>query len=411
MDVAIIGGGAAGFFAAINIKEKHPNFKICIFEKTKTPLGKVRISGGGRCNVTHARFDNNDLIQFYPRGSKELLSVFDKFNPKNTIDWFKKRNILLKQEPDGRMFPESNSSETIVQCFMDACQYLDIQLKTQTVLEDFEPHSQGFELKINGQQLISKNLIICSGSSEQIWQLLRKKNIPVVDSVPSLFTFNIKDELIQDLMGLVIPQADVQLMFEKSDLKKFGLNQKEILQKGPLLITHWGLSGPSILKLSAVGARILNHFNYQFNLKVNFVQKDFDTVLEFLKSQKNNHSKKKVSNTVLFGLPNRFWEKLCVLALVHQKNWSDISNQDLNKLSLFLTQYVFKVNGKSTFKDEFVTAGGVELNSVDFKTMQSKQYKGLFFAGEVLNIDALTGGFNFQAAWSEAWVISQQIGV
>ncbi len=406
IDIAIIGGGAAGFFTAINLKRKQPHLKIAIFEKSKTLLGKVQISGGGRCNVTHACFDNQTLVSYYPRGSKELLSVFERFNSTNTIEWFKKEGIELKTESDGRMFPISNTSETIVNCFLNACSKLGIEIYTQHAFESFTRTQWGFTLTINSNIWECKNLVMCSGSSNQIWHLLKENGIDIIPPVPSLFTFNIKHPLIKDLMGISLPDAIVSL-----DLKdKISKNQlKSFTQKGPVLITHWGLSGPGILKLSSIGARLLSNLAYKFNITLNAVGLEYEMVFESLKKHKTLHSKKSILTNPQFGLSNRFWQNICELSLETSKNWSDVSNSEMQLLSKNLTSFPLEVKGKSTFKDEFVTSGGVNLKTVDFKTMSSKTIEDLYFAGEVLDIDALTGGFNFQAAWSEAWVISESI--
>jgi predicted Rossmann fold flavoprotein len=410
LDVAIIGGGAAGFFAAINIKYQHPNLKVAIFEKSKTVLGKVSISGGGRCNVTHSCFDNSQLISYYPRGNKELLTVFNRFNPLNTIEWFKQRNINLKTESDGRMFPESNQSETIINCFLSECKRLLIPIYTQKPLLDFHSkEDMSFTLFFENETVNCHKLVFTSGSSEFMWNMLKKKGIPIIEPVPSLFTFNIKHPLIIGLQGLSVKHTTVSCTFDKDLLKKHQLKKDQLSQLGPLLITHWGLSGPAVLKLSSIGARIFNDQSYQFSIQVNWINDSLDNTIIQLKKLKESNSKKKITNTPFANLPSRLWESMCALLKIETKNWGDLSQIEINKLAIFLTESPFEVNGKSTFKEEFVTAGGIDLKAVDFKSMQSKQIKNLFFAGEVLNIDALTGGFNFQAAWSEAWIISQNI--
>lgn len=410
LDIAIIGGGAAGFFAAINIKHLHPNLNVAIFEKSKTVLGKVSISGGGRCNVTHSCFDNSRLITYYPRGNKELLTVFNRFNPQNTIEWFKLRNINLKTESDGRMFPESNQSETIINCFLSECNRLHIPIYTQKPLLNFQLFEDStFNLIFENETVSCNKLVFATGSSEFMWNMLKKKDIPIIEPVPSLFTFNIKNELINGLQGLSLKNATVSCRFDKELLKKHQLKKDQLSQSGPLLITHWGLSGPAVLKLSSIGARIFNEQNYKFSILVNWVNISNENSIIELKKLKEVNAKKKTINTPFANLPSRLWESMCTYLKLETKNWGDLSQNDITKLANCLTEYPLEVNGKSTFKDEFVTAGGIDLKAVDFKTMQSKQFKNLYFAGEVLNIDALTGGFNFQAAWSEAWIISQNI--
>ena len=409
LDLAIIGGGAAGFFAAINAKTRHPNLKVEIFEKSKTVLGKVRISGGGRCNVTHACFENRLLVSFYPRGNKELLSVFERFNTKDTVKWFESRGIVLKSEADGRIFPISDNSETIVNCFLDECDELKIPIKTLRSVKSIEKNGV-FQLNINDEIVEARQVLVASGSSDSFWQILKGMGHHIVEPVPSLFTFNIDNDFIADLMGLSVPKASVKLLLSKQQLKESKLAQSDLTQTGPLLITHWGLSGPAILKLSSIAARVLNQLQYRFEISVGLSNLKTEETLDLLLKVKSEHPKKQVVNTPLFNIPQRWWQRIHSLTFVNTFNtWSDVSKKDLLKFAENLSDFHLDVHGKSTFKDEFVTAGGIDLKEVDFKTMQSKIVPGLYFAGEVLNIDALTGGFNFQAAWSEAWVISESL--
>lgn len=411
VDIAIIGGGAAGFFAAINIKIKHPNKRVVILEKTKTLLGKVRISGGGRCNVTHACFSPKDLVNFYPRGSKELLSVFNQFSPLDTIQWFKGKGVELKTESDGRMFPTTDNSETIIDCFLNECEKHQIQIQTNYPVQNIEKNNGEFIIHGESETLKAKQIVIATGSSHYFWQMLKSFGHTLIAPVPSLFTFNIQHPLIQQLQGVAIPNVAVKLQIEKSLIKKLGLNANSLEQKGALLFTHWGLSGPAILKLSAVGARLLNHQNYEFDITLNFCNEaKEDDVLQVLNEQKKSNPKKQISTSSLYNLPNRFWQLLVQNTLSNENiTWADITKKELQQMCLALIAFPLAVKGKSTFKDEFVTAGGIDLKEVDFKTMQSKLVPGLYFAGEVLNIDALTGGFNFQAAWSEAWVLAEHL--
>jgi predicted Rossmann fold flavoprotein len=410
IDVAIIGGGAAGFFTAISIKKKHPGLNVRIFEKSKTVLGKVKVSGGGRCNVTHACFDPETLTRFYPRGRKELLSVFRRFGPEQTIEWFKEQRITLKTEADGRMFPVTDDSQTIINCFLALCSQLQIGVSTNHSVDAMAKKGSWFELGINGSLVHAKNVIVTSGSSEHFWNLLSGMGHTIVRPVPSLFTFNIKHPLLHDLMGLSVNPASVKLLADKTKIKEAGLKADDVEQSGPLLITHWGLSGPAILKLSSVAARLLNGLNYDFNIRVNFSSMNAEETLAALQSCKQSNSRKQVFNTPLFNMPSRLWVRLVELSLEkHDLNWSDVPKKDLMALADNISGFVLPVKGKSTFKEEFVTAGGVELKEVDFSDMQSKLVPGLYLAGEVLNIDALTGGFNFQAAWSEGWVIGNSI--
>jgi predicted Rossmann fold flavoprotein len=409
LDLAIIGGGAAGFFAAINAKRKHPNLKVEIFEKSKTVLGKVRISGGGRCNVTHACFDNRTLVSYYPRGNKELLSVFERFNTKDTVKWFESRGIILKSEADGRIFPISDNSETIVNCFLDECDELKIPIKTLRSVKSIQKNGV-FQLNINDEIVEARQVLVATGSSDAFWQIIKGLGHKIVDPVPSLFTFNIEHDFIAELMGLSVPRASVKLVLDKQQLKESRLAQSDLTQTGPLLITHWGLSGPAILKLSSIAARFLNQLQYKFTISVGLSNLKLEDTLDLLIKVKSEHPKKQVVNTPLFNIPQRWWQRVHSLTFLNTFNtWSDVSKKDLLKFAEHLSAFQLEVDGKSTFKDEFVTSGGVDLKEVDFKNMQSKVVPGLYFAGEVLNIDALTGGFNFQAAWSEAWVISENL--
>ncbi len=413
LDIAVIGGGAAGFFAAINIKIKHPHLKVAILEKTKTVLGKVRISGGGRCNVTHACFSPKDLTTFYPRGKKELLAIFNQFAPSETIQWFKEKGVELKTESDGRMFPVTDSSETIVNCFLNECEKHQIKIQINYPVQSIEKGEHSFIIHGENEQIEAKQIVIATGSSNYFWQLLKTFGHTLVAPVPSLFTFNIQHPLIQQLQGVAIPNVSVKLQVEKTLIKKLGLDAADLEQKGSLLFTHWGLSGPAILKLSAVGARLLNHQNYEFDIALNFCDEaKEETVLNVLNAQRKLNPKKQVSTTSIYNLPSRFWQALVQTTLINDTvTWADISKKDLQLICIGLTAFQLQVKGKSTFKDEFVTAGGIDLKEIDFKTMQSKLVPGLYFAGEVLNIDALTGGFNFQAAWSEAWVLAEHLSL
>lgn len=407
IDLAVIGGGAAGFFTAINLKQKNPALKIVIFEKGKTVLNKVRISGGGRCNVTHACFDIQRLVGYYPRGSRELLSVFKQFSPAETIKWFESREIPLKKESDGRVFPVSDNSESIIECFLKACTDFSIDIKTSHSVTSIQK-KECFHLVINGEIVLAKKVLIATGSSLFFWNILEEMGHTIVDPVPSLFTFNIQNPLIEDLQGLSVPNATVKLMLSPEEMKTYRLKSSDISQNGPMLITHWGLSGPAILKLSSIAARVLNAIQYRFIIQVSLSNLNTEATLQQLMQFKEEYRKKMVSNSPLYGIPTRWWQRIVELTFEKQSNWSDLSKKDLQKLAENLSAYTLEVDGKSTFKDEFVTAGGIDLKEIDFKSMESKIIPGMYLAGEVLNIDALTGGFNFQAAWSEAWVISEE---
>jgi predicted Rossmann fold flavoprotein len=392
--VIVVGGGAAGFFAAMQCAMVHDDVQVTILEKSPQLLYKVKISGGGRCNVTHACFDARQLVKFYPRGEKQLIGPFTKFNPTHTVEWFAARGVELKEEADGRMFPTSDSSQTIIDCFLEEAARLGINVRTQVGVDNILPQEQGgFLVETNRAETIKADaIIVTTGSAARMWQILETLGHTVVPAVPSLFTFNIRDERIKDLMGLSVAQAQVKVLGTK------------LMASGPLLITHWGMSGPAILRLSAWGARELAERNHQFQIAVNWTGEwTAAQVLDELKMFKQQHPKKNIVGNPLFGLPRRLWEKLVLV----EGCYADASFKQLENMAQILSTSVFEVKGKSTNKDEFVTAGGVHLNEVDFKTMQSKKVKGLYFAGEVLDIDAITGGFNFQAAWTTAYIAGQ----
>ncbi len=397
-DIIIVGGGAAGFFTAINIVEKNPALKVAILERGKTVLEKVRISGGGRCNVTHACFVPNDLVKFYPRGEKELRGPFHQFCSGDTIDWFEKHGVELKIEEDGRMFPTSDSSQTIIDCFLLATQKLGIQVLTGQSVQSIFNSDSYWKVETNHETFACQKLIMTTGSNPKIWDMLIHLGHTIVPPVPSLFTFNIKDARIKDLMG-VSAFANVKVKGSKLEAA------------GPLLITHWGMSGPGILRLSAWGARELFDKNYQFILEVNWLNDvSFEEAMDKLKELKQLHAKKAVSKKSPFELPNRLWESLVLATDIDsERKWADLSKKQLTDLANQLTNGEFQVNGKSTFKEEFVTAGGIDLKEINFKTMESKFHENLYFAGEIVNIDAITGGFNFQNAWTSGFIIAQSI--
>ncbi len=406
-DLIIIGGGAAGFFTAINAAEKYKNLRIAILDRGREVLQKVKVSGGGRCNVTHACFDPATLINFYPRGNQELLQPFQKFNPTHTIEWFESRGVKIKKEADGRMFPVSNSSQSIIDCFLEACRKNHIEIITNTRVESIEYRKEGWQINANGdRQFQTKKLMIATGSDTAIWKLLQNLGINIIPAVPSLFTFNIKDERIQDLMGISVEDVVCKLGGAKNKaLSTFSSN-------GAILITHWGLSGPAILKLSAWAARELNEVNYEFDLVVNWLAKtEAEKVRQHLHQQITNQPKKNVLANPEFGISIRLWKSLCIAAGIgdYQK-WAETGKKHIAKLVEQLTACQFKVNGKSTFKEEFVTAGGVDLSEIDFDRFCLKKHPNVYMAGEVLNIDAITGGFNFQAAWTGGWIASQSLG-
>lgn len=395
-DIIIIGGGAAGFFAAINAAEMEPEAKILILERGKEVLTKVRISGGGRCNVTHAEFIPDELTKNYPRGQKELRGPFHTFMTGDTISWFEQRGIALKIEEDGRMFPVSDSSETIIDCFLNEAQRLGIEVLKNHSVQNIEKLSATWKISTNHGDFSAKKVLIATGSNPKIWNLLEKLGHSIESAVPSLFTFNIKDDRITALPGLAT-NAEVKVSLK---------NSGNLVSEGPLLITHWGLSGPAILKLSAWGARQLNDVKYKFQIQVNWVPGfTAEEILEKLTKLKFEHAKQQTSKYAQFELPKRLWQSLVKASGIEESAiWADLNKNQLLDLKEQLINSTFSVNGKSTFKEEFVTAGGVNLKEVNFKTFESKIVENLFFAGEVLNIDAITGGFNFQNAWTGGYI-------
>jgi predicted Rossmann fold flavoprotein len=396
-DVIVVGGGAAGFFTAINIVEKNPKLKVAIVERGKEVLSKVRISGGGRCNVTHACFVPNDLVKYYPRGERELKGPFHQFCSGDTIEWFEKHGVALKMEEDGRMFPVTDSSQTIIDCFLNTSSKLGINILTGHSVQSIFKAEGYWKVATNQESFKCDTLVMTTGSNPKIWEIIQELGHTIVSPVPSLFTFNIKDARIKDLMGV---SAVASVKVKDSKLNAFG----------PLLITHWGMSGPGILRLSAWGARELFDKNYQFTVEVNWLNdKDFEETIAILKGLKEENAKKLVTKFCPFDFPKRLWESLLVAAGITTEKWADISKKQLTDLANQLTKGQFQVNGKSTFKEEFVTAGGIDLKEINFKTMESKLHKNLYFAGEILNIDAITGGFNFQNAWTGGFIVAKAI--
>ena len=397
-DILIVGGGAAGFFTAINIVEKNPKLKVAILERGSEVLSKVRISGGGRCNVTHACFEPNELVKFYPRGEKELRGPFYQFCSGDTVEWFSNHGVELKIEDDGRMFPISNSSQTIIDCFLQATQKLGIAVLTGQSVQSIFKKDDFWKIETQKENFICHKLILATGSNPKIWEMLQTFGHAVITAVPSLFTFNIKDSRIKELPGV-------------SAIVSVKVKDTKLSSTGPLLITHWGMSGPAILKLSAWGARILSEKNYQFTIFINWLNDvDADDAEKILKNIKQEHAKKAVSKKSPFDFPNRLWESLVLSSNISEEiKWADLSKIQLQNLVSQLTNSSFQVNGKSTFKEEFVTAGGIDLKEINFKTMESKLHKNLYFAGEIVNIDAITGGFNFQNAWTSGFILANSL--
>ncbi|MDB9723323.1 NAD(P)/FAD-dependent oxidoreductase [Polaribacter sp.] len=397
--IVIIGGGAAGYFTAINAKERNPELDITILEKGKEVLQKVRISGGGRCNVTHACFEPKELVKFYPRGEKELLGPFHQFMTGDTFEWFDDRGVPLKIEGDNRVFPEANTSQAIVDCFQKAVDALGIKVLTNHGVNSVNRQDGKWLLHTKEQVFEADKLVIAAGSSKKIWELCATLDHAVIAPVPSLFTFNINDKRLVDLLGISVPNATVKVVGTKLEAS------------GPLLITHWGMSGPAVLKLSAFGARILADKNYQYNVEVNWLSRPTDKVLNVLLNLK----KKEPRKTVILKSPfkevsRRLWERFVLFSDISKtQNWADLNSGQLEKLANELTKGRYNANGRTTFKDEFVTAGGVDLKEINFKRFESKKHNDLFFVGEVLNIDAVTGGFNFQNAWTGGYICAKAL--
>lgn len=396
MQVAIIGGGAAGFFAALACKNFYPGYRVSIFEKSAKLLAKVKISGGGRCNVTHACYKNAELVKHYPRGEKFLKKGFGQFNTVNTVKWFRERGIKLKTEHDNRIFPETDRSQTIIDCLIYEAKNKGIQIHTQMPVTGIENHAGNFLIKFKNEQGIKADYVIiaCGGKPKRKdFGWLEDSGHQIIEPVPSLFTFNIPDDPVRNLKGITIPNAIAKI--EGSKLQ----------QTGSLLITHWGMSGPLILKLSAWGARELNRLDYRFNLLINWCGQNENLVRTALQNQISQYSKKQLGNSNIFKLPGRLWEHLITKSKLESTEiLANLSAKQLNRLVNTLTHDGYQVNGKSTYKEEFVTAGGIALSNVNPETMESKKIRGMFFAGEILDIDAITGGFNFQAAWTTGYI-------
>ena len=397
LQVAVIGGGAAGFFSAISAKTHNPDAKVTIYEKADKLLSKVRISGGGRCNVTHHCFDVRELVKFYPRGERPLKKAFGMWSPSDTVAWFEKRGVELKTEPDGRMFPTTDDSETIIDCLMEETRKLGIGIKTGANIKSLSKLEEGYEMGFHrGGRKTADRVIIATGGSPRAkgFDWLRELGHDIEEPVPSLFTFNMPDEPIKELMGVVAEPVSIKIM---------GSNLKS---SGPLLITHWGMSGPAVLKLSSFGARDFHDMDYEFKALVNWTgDRPEQEVRSLLKDIEAEHGKKKIPNVNPFGLPNRLWNFLIdKLELGDAMIWQNLGKKNINRLVHLLTNDEYQVQGKTTFKEEFVTCGGISLLDVDMKTMESRKSPDLYFAGEVLDIDGVTGGFNFQAAWTTGYI-------
>ena len=390
--VLVIGGGAAGVFGAIRIKELYPDVDVCILEKTLKLLTKVKISGGGRCNVTHHQFDPKELIKNYPRGQKELLGPFNFFSPEHMIEWLESKGVQLKVEKDGRMFPQTDSSQTIIDCFLKEIKDLQITVKLETELLGIEKKEEKLIVTTNKGVLEADTVLIATGSMPKNFELFNHLDIPCVPLVPSLFTFHIPDSFLTKLSGTV---------FEYGQLK---ILHTPYYKQGPILVTHFGLSGPCTLKLSAFAANDLNKLNYKASLELNV---DASTTLkekiETLLKMKTIYQMKQLGSIPPFNLTkNAFIAFLEELKIDPSQKWGHIKDQKLQEIAKFCHEMPLKMEGKSTFKEEFVTSGGIDCKFIHLKTMEHKSFPRLYFAGEVLNIDGITGGFNFQNAWTTA---------
>jgi len=396
LKIAVIGGGAAGFFAAISAKSHHPDAEVHLIEKSSKLLSKVLISGGGRCNVTHACFNNTQLSKYYPRGERFLKKAFEQFNVEDTVNWYKAQGVDLKIEDDGRMFPVSNDSRSIANALINQAKILGIIIHLNSQVKHISKSTDAFNLNIGDEKFNCDKVIIASGGSPKksglIW--LEELGHDVVSPVPSLFTFNMPKESITHLMGVSVPKA------------KLRIRNTKLETSAPLLITHWGMSGPAVLKLSAFGAVDLAALDYTFSVQVNWLDTMNESNLRIeVDNQGLDKEQKKIANRNPFGLPSRLWEFLLQKSQISlDKRWIDLSKKELNKLVNTLTNDDYKVEGKTTFKEEFVTAGGVDLNNIEVASMQSKRLPGIYFCGEVMDIDGVTGGFNFQAAWTTGWI-------
>ena len=399
----VIGGGAAGFFCAVNAARLYPSLEVLILEKNNKLLGKVRISGGGRCNVTHACFSIADMIKQYPRGAAFLKKAFHHFFTTDTIDWFNERGVKLKTEADGRIFPESNSSQTIIDCLLKEANKYGVEILMNREVKALSMVNGQWSVIFERNDPIETDYVcIASGGYPKPMQFewVKQSVHHIEDPVPSLFTFNMPGNTITSLMGVSVEKVNVKIAGSK------------LSQEGPLLITHWGMSGPAILKLSAWGARELAISNWRFSIMVNWIP-DFNenSLKEKFQQLRFDIASQKIINRNPFALPNRLWEYLLTLSGIKDNlRWADLPAKEQNKLIKNLCAQEFAVNGKTTFKEEFVTAGGIDLNEIDFNTMQSKKLPSLFFAGEIINADGVTGGFNFQNAWTTGWIAAKGIG-
>ena len=408
----MIGGGAAGFFGAIACAKAHPHTQVTLLEASRQPLAKVRISGGGRCNVTHACFDPAGLVQNYPRGGKALRGAFSRFQAQDTVNWFAAQGVKLKTEADGRMFPITDSSETIVDCLLKAASSAGVEVRTGAAVTSVARQEDEFEICLkSGENLLgdrkalrlsADRVLLATGSSQIGYQIATALGHQIEPPVPSLFTFNVLDNRLRDLAGVSMDSVSLRLSVDGSQLE----------QTGPLLITHWGLSGPAVLKLSAWGSRVLHDCHYQATLLINWLPQYNSDLRQQLLLVKSESAKKVIAlHRGVDKMPHRLWQYLVSrVGIGGEDRWAGLSNKTLNLLIQELTQGQYLIQGKGVFKEEFVTCGGVNLKEVNFKTMESRCCPGLYFAGEILDIDGVTGGFNFQSAWTTSWLACQAMG-
>ncbi len=404
MKVAVVGGGAAGFFGAIACAEAHPHVQVTLLEATSKVLAKVRVSGGGRCNVTHACFEPTMLVQNYPRGGKALRGPLSRFQPRDTVTWFERHGVRLKTEADGRMFPVTDDSETIVDCLTRSARTAGVEVLTGVAVQAIAASDSRFSIQLKeNKSIVCDRILLATGSNPLGYRLAASLGHELVPPVSSLFTFNITDPRIQDLAGVSVPSVQAKLLVE---------GHKPLEQMGPLLITHWGMSGPAVLKLSAWGARMLHETKYRGTLQVNWVPTlTVDELRERLFGAKVEYAKRAIANHSPVPLPQRLWQQLVgAIGIDSELRWADLSKKALNQLLQELQQGRFEIQGKGVFKDEFVTCGGINLKEVNFKTMESRCCPGLYFAGEILDVDGVTGGFNFQNAWTTGWIAGQAMG-
>ena len=397
--VIVIGGGAAGFFAAITAAETNPTLDITILEGSNKVLAKVLISGGGRCNVTHNCPDPKKLTGYYPRGHEFLLDPFKKFNTVDTIAWFEKKGVALKTEADGRMFPTSNSSKTIADCLQHTAKKLGIKVLLNTRVKSIQKSNEFWAVETASESVLTDYLVIGTGGNVLMWNELKKLDIELIPPVPSLFTFNATHKLIDGLSGLSFENA------------KISISKTEFHDVGPILITHRGISGPAVLKLSAWAARELHNMNYNFQVRINWLGLHAEDVVKVFRSVQEEKPKAYVISQPTFDVPKRMWRRICELCEIDDhRNWAETGKKQINRLIEMLLNFELDISGKSTFKEEFVTAGGVELSQIRPSTFEFIDHPNLYAAGEVLNIDAVTGGFNFQAAWTGGYLAGKDIG-